>query len=54
VLAERILTVLGAGDQDAFDGAVARIPDLQCSGAGRIEAGLAVGVSQPDDSLDGP
>ena len=49
-----IVAVFGAGDQDALDGAIVRIPDLQCSSAGRIEAGIAVGVAQPDDPLDGP
>ena len=48
-----IVAVFGAGEQDAFDGAVARIPDGQCSGAGRVQAGIAVGVAQPDDPLDG-
>ena len=48
-----IVAVFGAGDQDALDGAVARIPDGQGAGAGRIEAGIAVGVAQPDDPLDG-
>ena len=47
------VAVFGAGDEDALDGAVVRIPDGQCSGAGRIEAGIAVGVAQPDDPLDG-
>ena len=45
--------MFGAGDEDALDGAVVRIPDRQCSGAGRIEAGIAVGIAQPDDALDG-
>ena len=48
-----IVAVFGAGDEDALDGAVVRIAHGQCSGAGRIEAGIAVGIAQPDDPLDG-
>src|SRR5271168_1248349 len=49
-----VVAVFGAGDQDAFDGAVVRIAHGQCSGAGRIEAVIAVGIAEPDDPLDGP
>ena len=37
-----VVAVFGAGGQDAFDGAVVRITDRQCSGAGRVQAGIAV------------
>ena len=39
-----VVAVFGAGDQDALDGAVVRIPDSQGAGARGIEAGIAVGA----------
>ena len=41
VVAGWIVTVFGAGDQDAFDGAVVRITDRQCPGTRRVQAGIA-------------
>jgi hypothetical protein len=38
--------------QDALDGAVVRIPHLQCSSARRVEAVIAVLVAEPDDRVD--
>ena len=49
----QIVAVFGAGDQDAFDGAIPGIPDGDGAGARGIQAGIAVGVAQPDDPLDG-
>ena len=39
-----VVAVFGAGDEDALDGAVVRIPDSQGAGARSIEAVIAVGL----------
>ena len=41
----QIVAVFGAGDQDAFDGAIARITDGDGASAGGVQAGIAVGVA---------
>ena len=48
----RGVTGFGAGDQDAFDGAIPGIADLQGPGAGGVQPPGAVAVTQPDDALD--
>jgi hypothetical protein len=52
-VSRRCITGFGAGGQDAFDGAIPRIADLQGAGAGGIQSLVAVAVPEPDDALDG-
>ena len=41
----------GAGDQDALDGAIGRVADLDRAGAGGLQPLAAVFVAQPEHPL---
>ena len=49
--AGRVVAVFGAGDQDAFDGAIRRVADGDGAGAGGLQPLAAVFVAQPDHPL---
>ena len=49
-----VVAVFGAGDQDALDGAVVRIPDGSALAQAASRRVIAVGLAEPDDPLDGP
>ena len=49
-----VLGVFGAGDQDAFDGAIGRVADLDRAGARGLQPRTPVFVAQPEHPLGRP